>query len=124
MTVKTQAELFATTLEKQWETIKNAKKGLFSSNIDFIAVTKFIIGALDDAIMYAENTLTAGVEKKEFVLTVISRLYDTTISTNLPLWTYPFSSTIKNVVINIVISNAIDWIVTKYNTGSWRPLKK
>jgi hypothetical protein len=46
-------------------------------------------------------------------------LYDTTIAPTLPYWAYPFASTIKGIVINTIISKAIDWIVEKYKNGSW-----
>lgn len=113
------AEIFAMSMQKTFEMLKKAKTGLFSSGVNLSVVTQFIINALDEAIKYAQLNMTDGAEKKAFVMLVISRLYDTTVGANLPYWLYPFASSVKNVIINVIVSNAIDWIVQKYKDGQW-----
>jgi hypothetical protein len=39
----------------------------------------------------------------------------------MPLWLAPFAWTIKQYVIYVLVSNAIDWLVSKYQKGDLRP---
>lgn len=105
----------------KWNSLKNAKSGLFSGTLNLSDAVKFFLTALDESISQAEAKPTyTGAEKKALVLAVLSKLYDAVIGANLPYWTYPFSSMIKSIVIDIIISNAIDYFVGKYNEGAWK----
>lgn len=113
--------LMATEQLGKWEKIKKAKTGLFSSTINLGDAVRFFLAALDESITQAEGKPTyTGAEKKALVLSVLSKIYDTVIGANLPYWAYPFASLIKSIVIDVIISNAIDYFVGKYNEGAWK----
>jgi hypothetical protein len=37
----------------------------------------------------------------------------------LPLWLMPFSSSIENFVLYVLVSSLIDFIVNKYHNKAW-----
>jgi len=82
-------------------------------------VTGFLLNALDDLISYIDDLFDSGEDKKATVLSAMTRLFDFVAAEALPIWLWPFSGLIKNYIINIVISTAIDWIVDKYRNGEW-----
>lgn len=82
-------------------------------------ITEFLLNALDELIAYVDQLDISGVDKKATVLAVISILYDYGIKEVLPIWAKPFSGKIKNYIIYVMISTAIDWIVEKYRNGVW-----
>jgi hypothetical protein len=51
----------------------------------------------------------------------ISKVYDFVVREGLPIWLSPFASRIKGLIMEEVISPAIDWIVSKYREGNWVP---
>lgn len=109
--VNLKVELYTKTLLDKFDNLKKAKTGLFTTTLDLQTSINFFISSLDEAIKYAQANLVVGTEKKEFVLGVIGRLYDTVISPKLPYVLYPWSSTIKDIVVNKLISALIDYIV-------------
>ncbi len=116
--------LFLTKLEKQWNDLKKAKSGWVSTTINLSIASKFFLDSLDEAIRYAESNIKQEVfgaesDKKAFVMTVISNLYDKVISPYLPYILYPVSGYIKQIVM-MVVGITIDWFVAKYNSGSWK----
>lgn len=86
----------------------------------FVSVTTFLIKALEDLIAYVDGIIDDNIDKKATVLAAISKLYDYVIQEAMPIWLKPFSPAIKEIIINGVISPAIDWIVDKYRNGEWR----
>lgn len=105
----------------KWNKIKKAKTGLFSNAINLGDAVKFFLSALDESIRQAEDKPAyTGAEKKALVLSVLSKIYDTVIGANLPYWAYPFAGLIKSIVIDVIVANAIDYFVGKYNEGSWK----
>ncbi len=113
--------LMASEQLNKWQKIKSAKTGLFSSSINLGDAVKFFLSALDESITQAEGKSDyTGSEKKELVLSVLSKIYDTVIGANLPYWAYPFAGLIKSIVIDVIVANAIDYFVGKYNEGSWK----
>jgi hypothetical protein len=82
--------------------------------------TSFLIGSLDGLIQFVEDLIPDGLDKKETVMAVTGKLFDYIVATAFPIWLKPFSGVIKKVIINIIISNAIDFIVGKYNEGAWK----
>ncbi len=62
-----------------------------------------------------------GPEQKVTVLKGIDRLYEYVIKEALPIWLKPFAKQVKQYVIYVLISNAIDWMVGKYRDGNWKP---
>jgi len=89
--------------------------------ISFTRVTDFLMKSLDDLIAYVDDYVDAnGADKKATVLDAISRLYDYVVVEAMPIFLKPFAGSIKNYIINDLISTAIDWIVDKYRNGEWR----
>jgi len=112
-------ETYANKVKNDWEVLKKKRAGFFTSNINLSDSVRFFITTLDEAIRFVETKYTEGSDKKTFVLEVLRRVYDTVIASQLPMWLWPFSSAIKSIVIDIIISNAIEYIVNQYNNGSW-----
>lgn len=112
---KVLAEIYAASLESKFSKELKAT----TSKVSLVDSVKFIIQALDDGIKYAQANFTDGATKKEFVMTVIRRVYKTVIGPSLPYYLYPFSSLIEKIVIDIVIDSALEYIVNKYKEGSW-----
>lgn len=110
---------FLNILKKKWDelTISLKETGTFS----FKSAVKFLFFSLDALIMFAENVLPGetGADKKATVLMGVGILYEYVLKQFLPLWLRPFATSIKTFVVSTLCSIAIDWIVSKYNKGSW-----
>lgn len=91
-----------------------------SSRLGLVAVTNFLLVALDNLVNYIDDKLESGPDKKATVLASIEKLYDYVIKEAMPMWLKPLSPAIKNLIINVVISSAIDFVVDKYRNGNWR----
>lgn len=93
----------------------------FWKRVNFLKVANFLINCLDDLISYFVQHNIPGADKKATVIDTLGAIYDAITKGLLPIYLIPFSSGIKNFVLNVVVSSAIDWIVEKYKNGSWRP---
>ncbi len=90
--------------------------------VSLTPVTTFLLKCLDDLIAYVDQTVdTSGADKKATVMWAVGSIYDYIIKEALPIWLKPFASSVRNYIINVLISASIDWIVEKYRHGSWRP---
>lgn len=89
-----------------------------------IKVSKFITNALDETIRLVENLIPGGSNKKLAVISTMEKILDYIIIQTFPIWAKPFSKTIKNFILNVLISNFIDFIVFKYNSGIWKSREK
>ena len=78
-----------------------------------------MVFSLDTLIVYMVQQNISGPDKKATVIKNMSDLYDSVVSPMIPIWLMPFNPSIKNFVIKVVISHAIDWIVEKYKNQSW-----
>lgn len=106
-------------LKLKWDEFKKVAKenGTFSSQ----SAIKFLFLSIDALIIVVEKLIPGekGSDKKATVLLAISGLYEYVLKGLMPVWMKPFSSYIKNFFINTICSIVIDWIVSKYNKGSW-----
>ena len=75
--------------------------------------------ALDDLVVTVATVVIAGPDKKATVLDAIDRLYDYTVREAMPIWVRPIASPVKQYIVYVLVSNAIDWMVAKYQNGSW-----
>jgi hypothetical protein len=82
-------------------------------------IIDFMTNALDDLIIYMVEVDLPGTDKKAIVLKVMNDLYDYIVAQAIPFWAKPFGRLIKDFMINVLISHAIDWIVSKYKDGVW-----
>lgn len=87
-------------------------------------VSNFVMNALDETIRLVENLIPGGENKKLAVMSTMEKVLDYIIVQTFPVWAKPFSSLIKKFVLNVVVSNFIDFIVSKYNTGMWKNQEK
>lgn len=85
-----------------------------------IKVSNFITNALDETIRLVENLIPGGENKKIAVMSTMENILDYIIVQTFPVWAKPFVPLIKKFVLNVLISNFIDFIVEKYNSGFWK----
>lgn len=80
----------------------------------------FLLYCIDDSIQTTQSLQIPGAEKKVIVLSIIWEVYSIVISKNLPIYLKPFDLIIKTIVVQLIVSKLIDFIVDKYNRGTWR----
>jgi len=99
---------------KQWQTENpNPKKSGLK------IATKFLLDCVDELVMLVEEYIASGPDKKATVLAALSMLYDFVVFNALPLWLKPFAGQIKTFIITVLVSELIDFVVSKYKKGSW-----
>lgn len=103
-------------MQEAWAALKAA-----AGKVDMTDVTAFLTQCLDNLIVYLVQHDIPGPDKKATVLAAIDKLYDTVITGVLPFYLRPFSGWIKDYIVNAQMSHLIDWIVSKYQSGSWSP---
>ena len=117
---------FVDSMKALWDA-SNTKPAWWDAfrRINLSPVTNFLLNCLDDLISYADSLNTAsGADKKATVLFAIGRIYDYIVNGVLPVWARPFAGVIREYVISILVSAAIDWIVEKYKDGQWNKKDK
>lgn len=113
-------ENYITAMAVTWDENKvESKWWQFWKKVSFISVTNFLLKSLDDLINYVDNLIARNVDKKATVIDAITRLYDKIIFQAMPIWLKPFSPLIRKIVIDQIMSAAIDYFVSKYHDGSW-----
>ena len=97
-----------------WKIWKKRPKG-------YLYVTIVILNALDALILkMGEFDDMSGEDKKATVMNAITKLYNKVIKEAMPIWLRPWAKPIKFLIIDVIISYAIDFIVGKYNQGLWK----
>ena len=91
-----------------------------ATTIHLEKATKFLLLCLDDLIIFIDDKLDSGPDKKATVLAAVDKLYDFIVAEAIPTWAKPFSGTIKKYIVYSIVSSAIDFIVDKYRNGAWR----
>lgn len=81
---------------------------------------QFIIDSLDKLVLFVEDLIPTGSDKKSAVVSILDKLFDYVIAPALPIWLKPFIPVIRGIIIDIVISNMIEFVVGKYNKGIWK----
>lgn len=99
-------------------------KSFWRPSVDLSKVTNFILFAMDGFVGAVSEAVMTGPDKKATVLAAVDRLYDYVVREALPIWLVPFAGPIKAYIIGVLVSNAIDWVVLKYKSGSWSSPKK
>lgn len=111
-------ETILDTYRRLWDETKSRKSAWAKFNAS--KVTNFLMKALDDFIVAVDASSILGEDKKATVLYAIDRLYDYITREAMPIWLVPFAGVVKQYIIYVLVSNAIDWIVSKYREG-WKP---
>jgi len=105
----------------QWANENPASKSWISlSKTNLVNVTVFLLHKTDDLIQYVETFISSGPDKKTAVLIVLAKLFDAISASAFPVWMKPFVPTIKQILISVILSNLIDFIVSKYRAGFWK----
>ena len=102
-------------LKTNWVVVK-AQFG----KVNWSVGVQFLSKCLDQLVCYLVDQNLAGADKKATVLDAFSKIFDTVVADLFPIWLKPFSSTIKNFVVNVALSHVIDFVVEKYKNGSWK----
>lgn len=108
-------------LKSKWDALYPNKD---SSYISFgksrvLDCTVFIISVLDNLILFVQDNIPKGSDKKIAVMSIVSKVFDYTVVNSAPIWLKPFIPTIKEIIVNIVISQLVEFIVKKYKEGLW-----
>lgn len=90
------------------------------SGVNFSYIIKYLLVCLDGLIVFVDNLIDNGPDKKATVLKAIESLYDHMVAGKLPIWIKPWAGGIKAFIIYTIISIAIDFIVSKYKSGAWK----
>lgn len=107
--------------KQKWDSENPKPKSWFDKNKAYVVkTTVFLIGVTDTLINLVETFVLKGSDKKIAVLAITAQLFDYVASKAFPIWLAPFVPVIKQIVISIIISNLIEFIVTKYKQGSWK----
>ena len=113
-------EDYISDLQKRWDQENVEKKSWWKLNTKYlISSTLFLINALDEIIVFVEGLIPDRQQKKETTLKIVSKLFDYVVAAAFPLWLSPFSCIIKKIIIDVIIDSLINYIVSKYNNGSW-----
>lgn len=104
--------------KRLWDESKVRKSAW--ARFDASKVTNFLMRAMDDFIVAVDHSEIMGQDKKATVLLATDRLYDYIVREAMPIWLVPFAGVIKQYLIYVLVSNAIDWVVAKYRDG-WKP---
>ena len=83
------------------------------------AAVRFVIRATDDLVLLVEEQIPSGADKKATVLAALGLVFDAVAAVSLPIWLEPFEPEIRTVLIDIVLSETIDFLVEKYDEGSF-----
>lgn len=111
--------------KEKWNQENPKPKSWYDKNkVYLVKTTTFLISTTDSLINFVETFIPKGTDKKIAVLTIISQLFDYIASKAFPIWVVPFIPVIKHIVVSIIISNLIEFIVSKYRDGSWKWEKK
>ncbi len=117
--------IFLEQTKKIWDEENPVSKSWFRmSKTYLVKSTIFLIGITDSLIQYVEEIIPKGPDKKAAVLIVIAKVFDHISTAAFPIWLKPFAPLIREVVISIIISNLVDFIVTKYRKGLWKKEKE
>lgn len=102
-----------------WDAQKQVKS-MWVPKVSLSTVTNFLLMALDDLVITISTVVIPGPDKKATVLEAIDRLYEYTVREAMPIWLRPIAAPIKNYIVYVLVSNTIDWMVSKYKNGSWK----
>jgi len=113
-------ETYLNDLKARWDAEGVTDKGwLFTARTRLVKGVAFIIDCLDELIQFVEDLIPEGKDKKAAVISVLEKLFDYVVAEAFPIYLKPFVPAIKKIVIDVVISVAIDFFVGKYNAGIW-----
>ena len=109
-------------LKLDWDTIKNAKNSWFSNTTSrFSVVAPFFYKSLDELMVLMDKYTMPGIGKKSIVMEAITELYDYVVAPLIPIYIKPFSSAIRTLVLDVLISHLVNFIVAKVRSVVPKP---
>lgn len=102
----------------RWSLAKTAKSGWLTTTVSrFSLAVPFFLQAIDQLMKYAAKLQIEGIAKKAIVMEALGELYDTIISPLFPFWLAPWNGTIKQLVLDVMVSSFIDFLVGRLREG-------
>ncbi len=116
-----QLDAYLANLKQQWDQVPLPAASWWSMNRVRLATgVQFLIECLDKLVLFVEDLIPAGTDKKAAVITLLDKLFNYVVVQAFPIWLRPFAPAIREIIVNIVISKMIDFIVSKYGKGIWK----
>jgi hypothetical protein len=106
-------------LKFKWDSLYPKTPGFRFNKSRIVDCTVFLISVLDNLIVFVQENIPRGSDKKATVIAVVSDVFDHIMLNSSPIWLKPFVPLIKEVVVSIVISQLIEFIVGKYKESAW-----
>ena len=95
----------------QWKSLKKSWWSVVPEHIEM--ATNFMLSMMDYLIIYVEDKIPKGADKKATVLLYLGLIYDVIAPEILPLWAVPFSGIIKQCILYCTLSVLVDYAVNK-----------
>ena len=105
----------------EWKQLRQSPRTLWwkiDKNILTQTASKFFMVVVDSLVNQVNASDLQGQDKKATVLAALALIYEVIAPDVIPIWLWPFSSAIENLIIYVILSMTIDWIVDKYNTNN------
>ena len=119
--VLSELNIYLDTLKKKWDDQYPDKKSWLSLHKTYVLnSTIFLISVLDDLIVFVQSSIPRGADKKLAVMAVLSKIFDYIVVQAFPVWMTPFAAIIKEMIVGVVISQLVEFIVSKYKNGEWK----
>lgn len=118
--VITKLDQYLSDLKTRWDQENPGNNSWWKITKTYLVTsTMFIINILDELIVFVEEIIPNGDDKKQAVIAVVDKLFNYIVVQAFPIWLKPFVPIIKDIVVNIIVGKLIDYIVGKYNSGFW-----
>lgn len=119
--VLSKLNIYLASLKKDWDELHPEKKSWFSVRKTYIVdSTIFLISVLDSLIIFVQDRIQSGPDKKIAVMSVVSNVFDYIVIQAFPAWLRPFAPVVKEVVVGVIINQLVEFIVLKYKQGAWK----
>lgn len=105
----------------EWKQLRQSPRTIWwkiDKNLLTQTASKFFLDAVDYLVDQVNSSGLQGQDKKATVLAAIALIYEVIAPDIMPIWLWPFSSAIENLIIYVILSIAIDWVVEKYNANN------
>lgn len=101
-------------LKQRWLDLQKVKTGWFSTTVSrFSLAIPFFLKAIDELMKFVAKFQMEGVGKKAIVMEALGELYTFIIQPLLPIWLKPFGSSIRELILDVLVSSFIDFLVAR-----------
>jgi hypothetical protein len=108
-------------LKNLWtEKTKDFKPTWFKISVNYVVLSsEFLLGITDILVNHFQSFDLPGLSKKEKCIEILSELFDFVSKNTIPTVYKPLSPILKTIIVNCILSTVINFIVKKYQKGSW-----